>query len=123
MQTRNVLSVVLLLVACYLSTADGKQKTVTDTVFEGATHVKDNVVDAAGHIKDAVVDTVSDGVKTGAKLASDGAKTGAKVASGAAKVAGENKDIQREARHGYVREQRETLNNRKRWNLFRRICF
>jgi hypothetical protein len=67
----------LIVIVCYVSTTYGKQKTVTDTVVEGATHIKDNVVDA-----------VSDGVKTGAKLASDGVKAGAKVASGAAKTAG-----------------------------------
>jgi len=67
----------LIVIVCYVSTTYGKHKTVTDTVVEGATHIKDNVVD-----------TVSDGVKTGAKIATDGVKAGAKVATNAAKTAG-----------------------------------
>jgi hypothetical protein len=56
-----------IVIVCYISTAYGKQKTVTDTVVEGATHLKDNVVEGATHLKDNVVD--------GAKVAADAAKT------------------------------------------------
>ncbi len=49
----------LIVVACYVTTIYAKTQTVKDTVVEGATNIKD---------------TVSDGAKTGAKIAADAAK-------------------------------------------------
>jgi hypothetical protein len=43
----------LLLLACYLSTIDAKTQTVKDTVVEGATNIKDTVSDGAQVVTDA----------------------------------------------------------------------
>jgi len=49
----------LIVVACYVTTIYAESKTVKDTVVDGATHIKD---------------TVSDGVETGAKVTTDAVK-------------------------------------------------
>ncbi|CAF4335966.1 unnamed protein product, partial [Adineta steineri] len=64
-------TILLIVVACYVSNTYAHSKTVQDTVVESATHLKDNVVEGATHLKDNVVD----GVKVGAKVAADAAKT------------------------------------------------